>query len=324
MNETTDKVSAATINVASNEEVTPTEAVEEWRPVKGFETLYEVSNTGRIRTLDPKRHLYVLDQQVSRGEKIIKLWRRDIYKRQLLSVAIIVANAFLPKPENGEYVLVHINGDVQDNTVENLTWEQVYVDPSIEWRPVVGYEEHYEVSNRGDIRNKHNGRLLIPKVDRYGYLYLGLRYKKPRKWLTIHRAVAEAFIPNPENKATVDHINGNKFDNRPDNLRWATHGENFHNPVTFSFFKSKEYRDLKKRQQAHLNMAVVCLTDPPVFYCSLKEAERQTGIRHTSISGACRRLAAGKRLVASRNGKPVLHWRWATPEEIEAHKQQPE
>lgn len=191
-----------------------------------------------------------------------------------------------------------------------------------EWRPVVGYEAHYEVSNKGAIRNKHNGKLLKPKLDRYGYLHLGLRYKQPRKWLTIHRAVAEAFIPNPEHKATVDHINGNKLDNRPENLRWATNSENFHNPATFAFFKSKEFLDLKKSQQEHLNKAVICLSDPPVFYCALHEAERQTGVRRVNITSACDRFASGKRLVVSRRGKPVVHWRWATPEEIAAHKAQ--
>lgn len=79
----------------------------------------------------------------------------------------------------------------------------------------------YEVSNLGNI--KANG-VLIELRDR-NYLEFGGHYR-------VHRAVAELFVPNPNNYNEVDHIDGNKFNNRADNLRWVTHKENANNPNT--------------------------------------------------------------------------------------------
>lgn len=323
MNEHVDVLSTeATNTVACNEETDLFAVEEEWRPVADYTDRYLISSLGRVRTAGGARWPeHIIKQTISRGFAVVVLIRPKCegYKHDTVRVDDLVYNTFVAPLQSNE-ILVHRDGDPLNNCAWNLKAVPQILDPLIEWKPVVGYEEHYEVSNKGDIRNKHNGRLLVPKLDRYGYLHLGLRYKKPRKWLTVHRAVAEAFIPNPENKATADHINGNKLDNRPENLRWASNSENFHNPVTFGFFKSRAFRDLKKDQQAHLNKAVICLTDPPVFYEAVHEAARQTGVLRCNIVASCKRFSTGKSTVTNRNGRPVLHWRWATPEEAEAKK----
>ena len=92
------------------------------------------------------------------------------------------------------------------------------------WKDVVGYEGLYEVSNLGRIRR--NGRIKKPQVNRDGYMEVSLSKHSIQKTLKLHRIVAIAFIPNQQNKATVNHINGVKTDNRIENLEWATHSEN--------------------------------------------------------------------------------------------------
>lgn len=73
-------------------------------------------------------------------------------------------------------------------------------------------------------------REVKPGLSGCGYLQVCLG--RIRKTVFVHRLVAEAFLPNPENKPAVDHINGNRLDNRVENLRWVSHKENCNNPNT--------------------------------------------------------------------------------------------
>lgn len=91
-----------------------------------------------------------------------------------------------------------------------------------EWREVVGYEGIYKVSSYGRVQNSY-GHILKPEISRNGYERVTLF---DRKKYQVHRLVAIAFIPNPQNKEVVNHKNGVKTDNAVDNLEWNTWSEN--------------------------------------------------------------------------------------------------
>ena len=111
------------------------------------------------------------------------------------------------------------------------------------WRDIEGFNGRYQISSWGRVRNANTGCILKPYKNERGYLKVYLnkgkgKYVKPR----INRLVAQAFIPNPENKPQVDHIDSNPFNNNVENLRWVNIEEQFSNE------ESKKKRELARER----------------------------------------------------------------------------
>jgi hypothetical protein len=166
------------------------------------------------------------------------------------------------------------------------------------WKPVKGYEDHYEVSNLGNVRSKERtinhsywGKVKIkPKVrkqqlNKKGYLVLLLQNAGYRFGTGVHRLVAIAFVPNPENKPQVNHKNGIKTDNRAQNLEWATNREN----VIHSYANGLQVCPTGVNH--HNSIPVIQLSKDGLFiseYVSAVEASLKTGIQRMGISLAAR------------------------------------
>ena len=93
------------------------------------------------------------------------------------------------------------------------------------WKPIANFEDYYEVSDKGRIRSNYTNKVLTPRPVR-GYLTVALYKDGKAHNKQIHRLVADAFIPNLETKAQVNHIDGDKTNNSVFNLEWVTPREN--------------------------------------------------------------------------------------------------
>lgn len=135
------------------------------------------------------------------------------------------------------------------------------------WKFVYGYP-HLIVSNTGKVRSLIYDREIKPFVSNRGYQRVALCKDKTIKTVSVHRLVAEAFIPNPNGYDTVDHIDGNKLNNNVNNLQWISRADNI-----------RKAGD--KRNQGAI--PVICIETGKV-YKSIGQASRDLHVPKSTIS----------------------------------------
>lgn len=159
------------------------------------------------------------------------------------------------------------------------------------WKPIRGYEGLYDISNKGRVRSYKNGKWGLCENPKVLVGYKGKHYltvilcKEEKKTFTIHSLVADAFIPNPENKREVNHIDGNKLNNDVTNLEWVSHKENMQHAKQIDLFGKQK--------------KVICVETNEV-YASITKAAESLGIKQPTLSHA----------LLKKNGKAGgYHWK---------------
>ena len=174
-----------------------------------------------------------------------------------------------------------------------------------QWKPIKDFE-NYEVSNMGNVRSLNYrytraAKKLRLRKQRDGYLYVKL-YKNGKQYnKNVHRLVTTTFIPNPQGKKEVNHIDGDKTNNRVSNLEWVTAKENQQHAWESGLHVITE-ETKKKMSEAHKKQ-VICVTTGEKFDC-IRDAQEKYNVANSNISACCKgklksagKLPTGERLI---------------------------
>ena len=152
-----------------------------------------------------------------------------------------------------------------------------------EWKEIADFEGLYLISSFGRVKSIINNKILTPCIVRANGLVVGLMRNGKVEKRQVSRLVAAAFIPNPDNKPCIDHIDGDRTNNHADNLRWVTVKENQNNPITKSKWIGKKAKPHHEKAVEQIKNGIVVNV-----FVSIQEAARKGNFSATAICKVCK------------------------------------
>lgn len=230
----------------------------DWKDVVGYEGLYKVNRDGQVCRVGQQiktrsGHYQTYPERILKPyDGVVELSKNG--HKKTMHVCALVAQAFLDGYVIGQPIY-HIDGS--SDAVTNLSLTAPIVDDSSDWKDIPGYEGYYQASIDGSIRsvtriiNSENntvrrGKGLKIHLGSDGYVHCMLSKQGQSNLYAVHRLVALTFIPNPENKPQVNHKDGNKKNNKVENLEWATRSENMQHAAKHELWNPKHCGDISR------------------------------------------------------------------------------
>lgn len=140
------------------------------------------------------------------------------------------------------------------------------------WKPIDGFP-NYQVSNKGRVMNLKTGKIIKNSISLNGYIYVNLWLNNKLTHFRVHRLVAQAFIPNPENLPQVNHIDEDKTNNNVENLEWVSASKNIRHSI---------YRQYRKINQLSLDGDIIKQWE------SISQIAKKFGIGNSHIIQCCK------------------------------------
>jgi hypothetical protein len=172
------------------------------------------------------------------------------------------------------------------------------------WKDIPNYEGMYQISNLGRVKSLSrevfhgNGKrfcdetIMKPKLETTGYFSICLRKDRASKTIKIHRLIAMLFIDNPQNKATVNHINGIKTDNRIENLEWCTIQENIQHAISTGLKRTAKGE--KHGQSKLLDSDIEYIKNNYIKHKNSKQLSQMFGITYGYVSMIAKGITRNK------------------------------
>lgn len=160
----------------------------------------------------------------------------------------------------------------------------------VKFKPIIGFENNYEISNTGIIKNIKRNTILKPTL-RKEYLGVSLCKNNTKKTFNIHRLVAIHFIDNPNNLPQINHIDGDKFNNNDWNLEWCNASYNIKHAYKTGLNKVSKFAILKIKER--FNKKVID-TKTGIIFDSIKDAALANNLNPKTLSGILRGISKNK------------------------------